>query len=390
MGIRKGLILCWIALLVQGAVAQLPDGLYAAFDTTMGSFTCRLDYAEAPLTCANFAGLAEGSQNWLNPETGGVQDDPFYDGLIFHRVDDDFMIQSGCPLGTGTSGPGYTFPDEFTALTHHSAGILSMANAGIDSNGSQFFITLATTSWLDGRHSVFGEVVDGMDVVLNIGAVATEGERPLIDVVMNSVEILRVGTAAEAFDPVDQPLPEVAPLPLTIAKGVSNMDIIYTTSNQCEQAIYVSTNLVDWAFKTKWYWPSDVGLRANAASTNQPTEFFRAARIFYPQAIPGLASDITGHKLTFTKGISTLEFIPYAGGGGICSISRTPDTIAYWVWTPDIRSVTFEVGTGGGQHFAFQIYHGSPDNGKWNGYQWDGYNWQPIGEWSYLDTPPAP
>lgn len=137
----------------------------------------------------------------------------------------------------------------------------------------------------------------------------------------------------------------------------------------------------------KWYWPSGVGLMANAASTNQPAEFFRAARIFYPQAIPGLATDITGHKLTFTQGSYKFEFIPQAGGGGVCSILGTPDTITYWAWTPNIRSVTFEVWTAGGQHFAFQIYHGLPDNGNWNGYQDIGY-WNNIGEWSYHDTPP--
>jgi peptidyl-prolyl cis-trans isomerase A (cyclophilin A) len=169
-------------------------GTYAHFDTSEGSFTIRLFEKEAPRTVANFVGLAEGSKEWRDPSSGEKKKAPFYDGVIFHRVINGFMIQGGDRLGQGTGGPGYTFADEFSpALRHSRAGILSMANAGPNTNGSQFFITLAPTPHLDNRHSVFGEVIEGMDVVKRIGAVATgRQDRPVKPVVINHVKIERV------------------------------------------------------------------------------------------------------------------------------------------------------------------------------------------------------
>lgn len=162
----------------------LKDGLYAKIITSRGEILLSLAYDGAPMTVANFVGLAEGSLNLKNP------DKPYYDGLKFHRVIADFMIQTGCPQGTGTGGPGYTFPDEFSDnLRHEGPGVLSMANAGPGTNGSQFFITHVPTPWLDGKHSVFGHVVEGQSVVNMI----EQGD------VMDSVRILRVGADAEAF-----------------------------------------------------------------------------------------------------------------------------------------------------------------------------------------------
>jgi peptidyl-prolyl cis-trans isomerase A (cyclophilin A) len=168
--------------------------LHAHFTTNEGDFTVRLYEQEAPNTVANFVGLAEGTKEWADPKTGARTKRPFYDGLTFHRVIDGFMIQGGCPLGTGTGGPGYKFGDEFhPALRHSRAGILSMANAGPGTNGSQFFITLEATPWLDNRHSVFGEVTEGMDVIRKIGGTATSKphDRPVKPIVVESVEIRR-------------------------------------------------------------------------------------------------------------------------------------------------------------------------------------------------------
>jgi peptidyl-prolyl cis-trans isomerase A (cyclophilin A) len=167
--------------------------VHARFDTTLGTFTAELYDTRTPKTVANFAGLAEGSKEWTHPKTGVRQKTPFYDGIIFHRVIPGFVIQGGDPLGQGYGGPGYQFEDEFHPdLRHDRAGILSMANAGPNTNGSQFFVTLGPTPHLDRRHSVFGAVIEGMDVVEKIGQVQTDrNDRPVTPVVMTKVTITR-------------------------------------------------------------------------------------------------------------------------------------------------------------------------------------------------------
>lgn len=170
---------------------SLPDGLYAQFDTTKGKITVQLFFKRAPMTVGNFVGLAEGDLPWKHPGTGKSESGPFYNGLVFHRVIDDFMVQGGDPLGRGTGGPGYSFPDEFHKdLIHDKPGMLSMANSGPNTNGSQFFITHVPTPWLDGKHTVFGTVVEGMDVVNAIKA----GDA------IKTLTIDRVGKDAKAFD----------------------------------------------------------------------------------------------------------------------------------------------------------------------------------------------
>ena len=167
--------------------------VYAHFDTTLGSFTAELFEKQTPKTVANFAGLAEGSKEWKHPKTGEKHSKPFYDGIVFHRIIDGFMIQGGDPLGQGYGGPGYQFEDEFhPELRHDRAGILSMANAGPNTNGSQFFITLGPTPHLDRKHSVFGAVIKGLDVVQKIGATPVDrSDRPTTPVVMTKVTIER-------------------------------------------------------------------------------------------------------------------------------------------------------------------------------------------------------
>ena len=166
----------------------MTPGLYARFVTSEGTFTVRLFEKETPKTVANFVALAEGTKEWTDPATRTKASTPFYDGLIFHRVIPDFMIQGGCPMGNGMGGPGYQFEDEFApGLRHDKPGILSMANSGPNTNGSQFFVTLVPTPWLDNRHSVFGEVVEGMDVVNAIGKTPTgRQDRPVKDIRIES------------------------------------------------------------------------------------------------------------------------------------------------------------------------------------------------------------
>ena len=169
----------------------LNNGIFAKMESNRGIILLRLYYKEVPYTVANFVGLAEGSREWKDPNTGKKKKSNFYNGLKFHRVIKDFMIQGGDPQGSGRGGPGYKFADEFKAdLKHDRPGILSMANSGSNTNGSQFFITHVPTPWLDGKHSIFGEVVEGMEVVNSI----IQGDQ------IKSVQILKNGKDAEAFD----------------------------------------------------------------------------------------------------------------------------------------------------------------------------------------------
>jgi peptidyl-prolyl cis-trans isomerase A (cyclophilin A) len=165
----------------------------ARFSTTEGSFSVRLFGDQAPKTVDNFVSLAEGSREWTDPRTHKKTTTPYYDGVIFHRVIKGFMVQTGDPLGQGIGGPGYTFADEFhPSLRHDREGIVSMANAGPNTNGGQFFITLGPTPHLDDRHSVFGEVTEGMDIVRRIGSAPTGSQdRPTTEIGIETVTIER-------------------------------------------------------------------------------------------------------------------------------------------------------------------------------------------------------
>ena len=164
----------------------------ATFTTSKGAFTVRLMPDHAPKTVANFVDLATGKREWRDSRDGKKKTERLYDGTVFHRVIKDFMIQGGDPEGTGRGGPGYQFEDEVPAggPTFDRRGLLAMANAGPNTNGSQFFVTVGKTPWLNGKHTIFGEVVDGMDVVDAIATTSTNSQdRPTPDVVLERVEI---------------------------------------------------------------------------------------------------------------------------------------------------------------------------------------------------------
>jgi peptidyl-prolyl cis-trans isomerase A (cyclophilin A) len=168
--------------------------MYALFDTTLGKIKCKLFYDKAPLTVETFTGLAEGKKEFKDPNTGEKKKGHFYDGLTFHRVIPKFMIQGGDPLGNGTGGPGFQFKDEiYPDLHFDKGGILAMANSGKDTNGSQFFITTDPTPWLDGHHTIFGEVVEGMDVLKKISETPRDmtNDKPLKPVKINKLTIIR-------------------------------------------------------------------------------------------------------------------------------------------------------------------------------------------------------
>ncbi len=177
------------------------DGIYAVLQTDMGTIVCRLLWRDVPLTVANFVGLAEGTRSFLDGETGETVERPFYEDLLFHRVIQGFMIQTGDPTGKGDGGPGYRFNNEIDPeLKHDRPGTMSMANMGPGTNGSQFFITERAAPWLDGKNPVFGRVVSGMDVVEAISAVPTDKDRPVEPVHLQSVKIIRRGRDARHFD----------------------------------------------------------------------------------------------------------------------------------------------------------------------------------------------
>ena len=179
----------------KSSAAKYGPGVYAHITTNHGTMVARLFDKDAPKTVENFVGLAEGKKQWMNPRSSSMVRRPYYNTLTFHRIIPGFMIQGGDPEGTGSGGPGFTFEDEFSPnLRHSKPGILSMANRGPNTNGGQFFITLGPTPHLNNRHSVFGELVEGMDTLKAIGGVPTSprDNRPLKPVVMKSVRIERV------------------------------------------------------------------------------------------------------------------------------------------------------------------------------------------------------
>jgi len=184
-------LMIFAATLSAAGRKKTMDKTYAILETSMGKIVCELLDKEAPQTVRNFVGLAKGEIGWLDPKTGEIEKKPLYDGTIFHRVIPDFMIQGGDPLGNGMGGPGYKFDDETPqTTTFDKPGRLAMANSGPNTNGSQFFITVAPTGWLDGKHTIFGKVIKGYDLVEKISqAERDERDRPRTEIVLKKVTI---------------------------------------------------------------------------------------------------------------------------------------------------------------------------------------------------------
>ena len=294
---KKMVISIILFLMLAGSLAiaaPSADGLYATLQTTMGNVCFELYYTNVPRTVANFVSLVEGSRPWIDPRSSFISTDPYYNGIIFHRVINGFMIQAGSPKSDGTDGPGYTFEDEFDpVLRHDRAGTVSMANSGLDSNGGQFFITVAAYTNGNDKHSVFGRVVEGMNVVSNIAAVATDaGDRPLVDVVITNVFITRNGTNVLNFAVTNQFLPEVQALPMSIT-NTNGIKISTGTATSSYQYVYSSTNLQNWSEAASQYWPQAGGEWSFAVS-GEPKEFFHAARVVYTPDT-NMVQDVIGH-----------------------------------------------------------------------------------------------
>jgi cyclophilin family peptidyl-prolyl cis-trans isomerase len=324
--------------LAVNCFAQYPNGIYAEFNTSMGSYTCRLEYAYAPKAVANFIGLATGQRAWLDLPAGVVRTNPFYNGTTFHRVIAGFMNQGGSPNGLGTDGPGYQFTDEFTpSLRHDGFGVLSMANSGPDSNGSQYFITVSAQPQLNDVHTIFGRLYGGSNVVYAINHVATgSGDKPLTNVVLNSVVIRRVGAAAIGFNISTNGLPTVTNLTTRIARAGTDVSITFSNRLNADNRLYSSENLAQWS-------GSSLGVESSSPVTNNivlappaPKGFFRMAQVQYSPTL-FVSRTVHGKTLTlnFTDGWGTSVIAFNHTGGGAYSWPPDPVGSVLYNWIQD-------------------------------------------------------
>jgi len=318
------------------------NGIYADFTTSMGSFTCRLEYAIAPKAVANFIGLATGARPWLDLPSGVARTNAFYNGLTFHRVVPGFVIQAGSPNGHGTDGPGYVFPDEISpALRFTNTGVLAMANTGTNSNGSQFFITATNTSSLNDRYTIFGELAGGTNVVLAINQVATNGDsQPLTNVYVQTVGIRRIGTSAQAFDIRAQNLPVVTNLPLHISSGIGQVSLSFSNRLYADNRLYSTTNFVSRI-------PEPLGIEISSPTTNTiaqsldgPARFFSLAQIQYPSSTFAPKTVLSRRvALLFSGGNPMLTNNFDSVGGGTYTFrnggSTSTGTITNYTWTQE-------------------------------------------------------
>jgi len=334
--------LCGLALLVTGISSFAQNGIFADFTTSMGNFTCQLDYTNAPKAVANFIGLVTGGQTWLDLPSGRAKTNSFYNGLKFHRVVPGFVIQGGSPNGLGTDGPGYAFPDEFTtAVRFDRFGRLAMANSGKNSNGSQFFVTMAAEPGLNDVHTIFGLLTSGSNIVYNINHVPVTGPNndiPVTPVTIQNIAIRRVGTAASNFDANAQSLPIVRNVALDIANSSTNVLLGFTNRQYCDNRLYFSTNLT-----TGWT-NALLGIEVTNAVTNRivrakpasPKAYYSMAQIQYPSTIFP-PKDVYRRLVAMTFSTGEVMQLGFNGfGGGSYNLTGNPNgTISSYTYTQD-------------------------------------------------------
>lgn len=289
-------VVALLVLLTNPAIAQ--NGIFADFVTTEGDFRVELNYEKTPLTVANFVGLIEGTQPYIDLNTGSIKHGNFYDGITFHRVISGFMIQGGSPNGQGTDGPGYSFRDEFDATLRHNNHVISMANSGPDSNGSQFFITVSTRNTLDDKHSVFGAVASGGNVVDAISNVPVTGTTPNTPVVITSIRIDRVGTAAQAWDSPAQGLPFVGYAESAFHFTGADSFLNFDRQINRQYTLYAGSNLEIWTSEALPFShsnPPGPDHNVNSYTSGQHRHFFRVTRTDHPGVI---AENLYNKRLT--------------------------------------------------------------------------------------------
>jgi cyclophilin family peptidyl-prolyl cis-trans isomerase len=390
----KGAILF---LLLFFQARTLHGQIYADVNTSLGTYTIELNYTAAPRSVANFIGLADGSRAWIDSSTGAIHSgEPFYNGLHYHRVIAGFMSQVGSRKGDGTDGPGYSFRDEFSSgLSHSSAYIVSMANSGPNSNGSQFFITAEATAWLDGKHTIFGSVVSGTSVCAAINNTAVTNSVPNTPVVINSITIRRVGSAANAFDITAQGLPSVSRSVgnLIVSPGVSAAWV--TTQPQTEGTVFTafkSTNLSTWSSlnASTLYLGSNAQSSFSLGTAQESKAFFNLAAASHPS--PTTVSSYANRTLSVSAPTSlggTMVFtFNSSGSGGVFQIvsnsGSTSGTFSTFQSTHDIYNsslIALTSFTVGSQQFIPYVKCGWDSVGTstitghhqfsyWNGITW--------------------
>lgn len=399
--IRSFLFYSFLLISFQKAGAQI----YADFQTSLGNFTCELNHTAAPKTVANFVTLAEGTRRWVDPKGNVKENTPFYNGLTFHRVVPGFVNQGGCPLGVGTSGPGYYFPDETDNGLLHEGQVISMANSGPNTNGSQFFITVgAPKTNLDGRHTVFGRVTAGASVVDQMNAVPVESEQPITPIVIQSVVIRREGTAAQAFDVQAQNLPIVRggiPGTLTVDPALK---VDFTPARDripgSSTDVYRSEDLVNWQYVRRYVntrGPADpspilVDAKETGDDSLAPRAFYRVVEIEHPLADLSPRT-VNGRTFTATwdNGAEVIVFnINASGNGGTVTYPAGNTTFSSLQYNPQIYNrtdMTFHTPVSAYNSLGFDCRFtgetGTHLTGTHNMFQWRN------GSWVYLGTGPC-
>jgi len=388
-------------LALPRAVFAQTDGIFADFQTSLGNFTARLDYENSPQTVANFIGLATGARTHISAKTGAVvSGKPYYNGLIFHRVISNFMIQGGCPLGNGTGGPGYAIRDEVAnGLSHNAPYILSMANAGPNTGGSQFFITVSAPLHLDGKHSIFGNVISGTSVVDAIKLVPTNpaNDKPTTDVVIQSVSIRRVGAAAQAFDVNTKGLPNCRWYDgtLSVTPGVS---VTWTPSsgNPTGSVLtwFRSSDLLNWTKQgTDYVEPWENHLPLNLGNASAGMAFYQFPLVHYPDAA---SSKMNNRSLMVTRAPGETFSFNFDGTGQAGS--------GQYVWPTGSAGFTFvlfsqdqsplrqlwimNTSNYGGLRVDANLDVATPAqfSGRETLYQWNGVSWNNLGDGTFTLT----
>lgn len=286
--------------IIERPISKPAEGLFAVFQMShggnpAGSFTCQLHYDKAPIAVANFISLAEGTRGWIDAPHGRVSNTLYYNGLKCHRIISNFMIQGGDPNGNGSGGPGFRFVDEFSPdLRHDHPGVLSMANSGVNTNGSQFFVTVAETTHLDDVHTIFGEVVEGYEsCVLPLSSVATgTGNVPVQDVVITGVTIQRLGSAAQAFNPLNPALglPACSMHQAQLDRSAAGvMTLRWAEPAHCKYTLVDSPDLTIWGAEALSYYSGYTPVVSqslnvtNLPAPGAPRHFFHLAKaVYYP------------------------------------------------------------------------------------------------------------